>query len=398
MAKDTQPLLQTAATEPAAGTPEPKVTLWMLLGFSPSPESVYVLNGCTFLMHAANIFILSMVVTNSAPKLNTHELDDTVGPYFPAVCFDRDELSAGRPPFQIEQETFADTRTYLLALVYIFFGLSVFFQMAASFPKAEYIKRLQKNGVNEWRYLEYSLSASVMMVAIACSLMIYDGFIHILVFICTMLCMMLGLVSDYLRCLGGTMVSLQAEHAKQRGPENTTPAPEMKPAPAGCLGRVGAAMMQCVASSDDSYQVREDDPDALKTSKRCIRDIRYLKWLTHALSWVALFVPYLFVFMVSYIRSSAGLWKCSETAEEQKERAAITGEDVDTAVTPALVHVVIVSQFLLYACFGAVQLRQFCSREKPDVVGTQTEYRFVLLSLVSKTLLGWLIVASAIIA
>jgi hypothetical protein len=383
---ETDPMLPNTDAKPEAGTPESKVTLWMLLGFSPSPESVYVLNACTFWMHAANLFIVSLVVTNLAPKLNTHELDDTVGPYFPAVCFDRDELSEGRPPFQIEQETFADPRTYLLALVYIFFGLSVFFQMVAGASKAEYIERLQKNGVNEWRYLEYSLSASVMMVAIACSLMIYDGFTHILVFLCTMLCMMLGLVSDYLRYLGGTMLSLQAEHAKQRRSQNTAQPAGPRPAPAG------------VASSGDSDEARQDDPEALKTSRRCIRDICYLKWATHALSWVALFVPYLFVFMVSYIRSSAGLWKCSETAEEQKARAAITGEDVDTAVTPALVHVVIVSQFLLYACFGLVQLRQFCSGAEPRVVGTQTEYRFVVLSLVSKTLLGWLIVASAIIA
>ena len=113
-------------------------------------------------------------------------------------------------------------------------------------------------------------------------------------------------------------------------------------------------------------------------------DTGRLKWFTHGLSWVAIFMPYI-CFMVSYFRSVLRLWwVCGEV-------------DVDADPIPGAVHAVVSIQFTLFMLFGLVQLMQF-TREKAVTdaqVGIATEFRFIMLSIVSKTLLGWLVVGNA---
>jgi hypothetical protein len=122
--------------------------------------------------------------------------------------------------------------------------------------------------------------------------------------------------------------------------------------------------------------------------------VRKLKWFTHALSWVAIMVPYLCVFFVVYMFTANNEWTCLSGMTNGPEM-------------PGWVHGIVVGQFILFSIFGLVQVTQFCSNTRPDggfeeaekrieVVGIRTEYRFVLLSLIAKTMLGWLIAYNVI--
>jgi hypothetical protein len=206
------------------------------------------------------------------------------------------------------------------------------------------------------RYIEYSLSASVMMVSIACVLTVYDFFTHILVFTCTFLCMHLGLVADYLRFLEMSLTDLH------EGMEQ---------------------------NSD-----KLSDIDHLTgNAENCKKAVQKLKWFTHALSWVAIMVPYLCFVFVVYMFTANNEWTCLSGMTNGPEM-------------PGWVHGIVVGQFILFSIFGLVQVTQFCSntrsgdfdkdKKRIEVIGIRTEYSFVLLSLIAKTMLGWLIAYNVI--
>ena len=341
------------------------------LGYGLEPEFVYQMNLGTGLLHMFNAVAVLIVWQTTVPDGTPADLEDTVGPYLPAICFNQSALGSGMPPFNVVPETAVTARTYLLVTILLFFMLSAGFQLSAGWSKSEYCDRLCKNSVNDRRYIEYSISASLMMVAIACSLFVFDMYTHILVFTCTMLCMMLGLVSDYLRVLARNMTKLLQQYPGG-GPTDTR---FHRPAPTNPAHGQQDEQSHVGGANDSSREVLE----------LCILHTGQLKWFTHGLSWVAMLMPYM-CFMVSYLRSTLRLWwVCGDYPD-------------DVEPTPALVHAVVITQFLLFACFGVVQVLQFMPSQASDkVIGVYTEFRFIVLSIVSKTLLGWLVVASAMI-
>jgi hypothetical protein len=275
-------------------------------------------------------------------KESTPHRGDGITVYLPSVCFSRGGDNGGQPDFEVLPEAFIDLEIYLAVLVIIFFVLSFVFQFVPGLFRESYKKRVENNGVNKWRYIEYSLSASVMMVAIACVLTIYDFFTHILVFTCTFLCMHLGLVADFLRYLEVS------------------------------IGKI------LTYNTDDDGSIKE------------FKDLLHgLKWFVHALSWVAVFVPYIAVLFVSYSFTVFTEWDC------------LSGLPEDTVKVPDFVHAIVLSQFALFSVFGVVQIIQFCSNTdtvlKTKRVGIRTEFTFIILSLIAKTLLGWLIAFNVLV-
>jgi len=359
------------------------------------PESefkyLYYYNFSTAFIHAVSaitVLILTATIqqdshgqinntTNHTSVLTNHTVlsnhTDVIGPYIASVCYEPG-LNDSRPIFDIQPEQKFDLRVYFGVLITIFFALSAIFQFGQGISFDNYKTRVETNDVNYLRYIEYSLSASVMMVAIACALMVYDIYTHILIFFSTMLCMMMGLVADHLR-----MVEINLK--------------------------------------------KETAVFISKTRADFIKDISHLKWFTHGLGWIAILAPY-GVFFGSYFGTVLRTSDCLKNLPP------------DTEPVPWWVHLIIFVQFVLFSSFGIVQILQFISYPKtmmgeemfrpvekysseamypgdvpyntaeadlPETdryaeetrkIGETTERRFITLSIIAKTLLGWLIAAN----
>jgi hypothetical protein len=325
-------------------------------------EIIYKLNFFTAAVHAASalvVFTWSFYMKPTPIRLE----DEATGPYLPAVCF-KSRLS-NEPWFFVEPEVVWQLKEYVAVLITLFFTLSAVFQTFQGINKSEYKYRVESNGTNFLRYIEYSFSASIMMVCIACTLMIFDMYVHILVFTCTFACMMLGLITDCLRTNARLLDKVLRKYPRHKDHDG------------------------------NCFEEIQETRDGLKE----------LMWQTHYLGWFTLMKPYLFVFAVSYFRTVYRHWACLDLLPE------------DTPATPPWVHAVVIIQFFLFSCFGMVQLLQLrenrvglCATitfwEKPPSrhvmsdnekaqeekrIGLLTEFTFVVLSLIAKSILGWIV-------
>ena len=317
-------------------------------------EFLYYLNFITAFVHLLSAMIILIMSLDLEPAI--HPLKEggnsVIGPYLAAVCYTgTNETSSNqtRPHFHTEPEQAFDLRIYFAVLVTIFFFLSAIFQAGQGFFKEDYKERVETNGVNYVRYIEYSLSASVMMIAIASSLMIWDIYTHILIFTCTLLCMMLGLVADFVRVL--------------------------------------------------EYNITRHLTERQGYWSECLTDLARLKWFTHYLGWIGILSPYLLVFLIAYVRSVSRSSNCLQAVDDS------------VGNVPTFVHFLLFFQFYLFSSFGFVQVIQFAydpmymtlypepNGEDPydkelKRVGIATEFCFVILSLIAKSILGWMIAAN----
>ena len=113
-------------------------------------------------------------------------------------------------------------------------------------------------------------------------------------------------------------------------------------------------------------------------------------WGLHFLGWVAVFVPYFAVFFVAYFTSVNKNWECLDK------------NDPDLPDVPPWVTYIIFGQFVLFSVFGVVQTVQFYQSRNVKInkksVGIGTELAFIVLSLLSKSILGWIAAAQIIFA
>jgi hypothetical protein len=347
-----------------------------ILGINTTFETIYYLNFATATVHALSAIIIlavSVGVKPTVPPIPT----DIIGPYIPAVCYRPTVVNATnatdniRPTFLIEPSSLFDLKVYLAVLVTTFFALSAICQTAQGAFKQSYKERVEQNGTNWFRYIEYSMSASVMMVAIACTLMIYDFYTHLLIFGLTMICMLLGLVAD---CIRTNARAIDIEFRTNNEPT------------------LLSSKTDSNGESVTVYNYEHDDPKHLT-----IMYMYELMWFAHTLGWVAMLMPYLGVYAGSYIRLVTRQYECLEDLPDTEESA------------PFFVHLIVICQFILFSWFGCVQLAQFASNTIHDpikdkaaydretaVIGIRTEHRFVILSLLAKSLLGWLVAANVI--
>ena len=320
-----------------------KETFYQLIGIGITFNVIYGLNLFTAAVHATSATITALVYLGN-PTSMAPAMSGSTSPYLPSVCFTPRQAGAPvvetgrRPGFEVKLEEFVDIKTYLAAIVILFFALSAAFQAAQGAIKGKYHDRVVNNRVNLLRYVEYSLSASLMMVGIACTLMIYDFFTHVLIFTLTFLCMHIGLVADFIRVLKNSLTK--------------------------------------ISEATDGVQM-----DVEIHPSTCMKDLGKLKWFTHWLGWIAIMVPYVAVFFVNYLRTALRASDCM--------RDLPTGTIIPAV--PIGVHGIIISRFSLFSIFGFVQYRQFSRKDSPEKIGLATEHSFILLSLVAKSLLGWLL-------
>jgi len=337
---DREPLLQ--GNRAGVNIPDNYCSIFKtILQGHPTAEWVWAISLGTALVHLVSAFAIIPISLNSTtPKINGNFTQTT--PYIPAFCFNG--TNAEDSPIFTNNFGYVQTtkKTYLTSLVFTFFLLSAVFQLVDVFQKNSYIERIKNNKVCTLRYAEYSLSASVMMVAISCTLQIYDIFTHVLLFSCTALCMILGYVTDSIRTHQEFLQNVWDEAALDKE----------------FLSKAGVHLGQ----------------------------LKKLKWFTHRAGWFAIIAPFVII-----------LWSFFRTINSVGCVAYPVIEN-DKTPLPIFVYMIVFSQIWLFSSFGLVQLQSFFPIEDPcRSIGILTEFHFVLLSIIAKSILGWIIVANILL-
>lgn len=330
--------------------------------------TLYWLNAFTALVHLCSFVAITILSSNSESSGNELRGDITVS----ATCWtlpngSGQSTDGSQMPitFGNEPQAVWDRKEYLRVLVLAFFMLSFVFQSYHVVFPAKYKQLLQDNGVQVVRYCEYSLSASVMLVAICVNVFLSDFYTHVMVFVCSFLCMQLGLGAD--------------------------------------LARVG--WYKAAASNVPPTEKQSNVLDDTK------KGLRLLTFFLHSLGWLAILIPYC-VFWVHYGITSNLNWDCLGHVKFLIESNEV-GEGVEASV-PWFVTLILFAQFFLFFSFGLVQLVQIMIQDydlqheekfDPDTIekrhrmqGYWTELSFVCLSLIAKSLLGWVIASQVLIA
>jgi hypothetical protein len=301
----------------------------------PKAETVWKISLFTAFVHLISACSIIPISRSSTPEITANVAQTT--PYMPAFCFNGTDAEDS-PIFTNKFDYIENTKkTYLTFLVFTFFLLSAFFQFFDVIQTNNYFARLENNGVCTFRYAEYTLSASVMMIAIACSLQLYDIFLHLLLFSCTALCMILGYIGDSIR--------IHQEFLQNEW--------------------------------DEAALDKEFEPKV----KVHLDQLKKLKWFTHRAGWFAIIAPFV-VIIWSFIRTI--------------DQIGCEAEPVETPL-PIFVYMIVISQVLLFAGFGLVQRQSFTIDDVSISIGVLSEFHYVLLSIFAKSILGWIIVANIIL-
>ena len=228
----------------------------------------------------------------------------------------------------IEGEEFSITKKEITAhqlsltwLIAIFFFLSFAFQMAAYFPQLYAYEELLRRGRHPLRFIEYSLSSPLMLVAIALLCGIFEQYALIGIFLAMFSCNILGLLAEHLA--------------------------SMKP------------------------KEKTDEEDRLLRSldNRAQQEHLTVTWIAHVAGWLCVIGAWLPILVAFSVSNSEG-----------------------TESAPDFVYVIIATMFILFNTFGINQLL-----ELSGVYGHETaELVYIMLSLTSKSLLGWLIFANVL--
>ena len=224
------------------------------------------------------------------------------------LCFGDMLLTSDRVPTK---------NTISIAILIIsFFGLSALFQGLAMVPAIVPGYSAGKASSNFLRFVEYSMSASVMLVAIALINGIFDQTIIVLIAVSCAACQLCGLVAERALLL----------HKLLRDRSN---------------------------------------------NKETISIAREIAYVAHFTGWILIGTAYYFI-MRYYFVSNAN--------------------SVESA--PEFVTVIVFTILVLFMSFGVVQLIQLVDDRFPFLTA---ELIYVVLSLTSKTFLGWIIFANVLI-
>lgn len=280
----------------------------------------------------------AMVGIAKSAKTNTRRAMDEKGD---GVCEKAEpnyvEFGSGDDRVRYALSTYAapsGVRVNLFYLVFSFFLLSFAFQLLVYVPLVNgesvynhMFETEQQNwsplNINWLRYIEYSFSATVMLLAISLLAGIND--LYLLLCIGTMCgsCMLMGLCAEWMFRIAHYLSESQSS-----------------------LLYKGQIMMQCY----------------------------YCAFLTHALGWLLLVVPWVVI-----IESYRQWWTARDCTVDGGRGAG--------PKPPEFVVAIIVSQGVLFLSFGLVQVYSF---RFPKATHT-TELLYIALSLGAKTVLGLLV-------
>lgn len=202
-----------------------------------------------------------------------------------------------------------------------------------------------RESVSAWlRFVEYGFSAAVMIVAIALQVGLMDAWMLFALATLTWATMMLGLAGERI---------LAVERRIRR-------------VVIGLEQRDGAL-----------------DPEASGLEISVERSLPMARWVTHLTGWVTQGV--VFVVIIAHFYQSQGTCEFDGTGEDN--------------VAPDFVYAIVFCELGLFALFGLTQMCQFLSHDygwcvdddEMSIACCSVEAAYIVQSLVSKTLLGWLV-------
>ena len=278
------------------------------------------------------------------------------------------------------EHSFAFDRIDSIAfLISVFFLLSAVGQFRACI-REDYINQIKLNAPQKYRYFEYSVSASLMMISIFLSFGLLDMYLHLCVFFLTFLCMLIGYIADVIR-------DLTKKNEK-----------------------------------NDNSQKNDNSLRSL------VVYLHYLSWVPVLVPWVILVISVADLNENVFRDSCTGIQFMSAIKTETENPVTTTPtfvSDTDSETNlPWFVWVVLAGEGFLFTLFGFVQQWQFAQefhfnmfclsmKTRPTVntkfldpkpeydverTGMVTEWLFLMLSLSAKFLLGWVIFSQVVVA
>lgn len=232
-----------------------------------------------------------------------------------------EDIIQGEEFFVKKQEITAHSLS-LTWLIAIFFFLSFAFQFCAYFPELYSYEELLKRGRHPLRFVEYSLSSPLMLIAIALLSGIFELYALIGIFFAMFSCNILGLLAEHL-----------------------------------------ASMKPMQRSDEENRLLRTTTDSSARTEHLTVT------WIAHIAAWLCVVAAWLPILLAFSLGNSEG-----------------------TVAAPDFVYIIIATMFILFNTFGINQLL-----ELSGVYGHETaELVYIMLSLTSKSLLGWMIFANVL--
>ncbi len=285
--------------------------------------------------------------------------------------------------------TRSSERTHELSLKWLivaFHLLSFFFEIIVTDPlvcvctsRRQSYRRKVRLGVNSLRFIEYSASASIMLIAISLVSGIYDSYALIGIGFLTFVTMALGGVAEQLFSDAIPLREIE-EHQSLvdkltvgRSVLDGTFDPRQAPSP---------ATSRLIPTKPRVNMKVEDFPFTYNS--------RYLGWICHFTGWFSMLSAYGII-----LRNFA------------------FANEKSTEEAPWFVYIIVVVIFILYNIFGFIQLTQLWNKTAPTMLtkckddinmgnarntkwNERVELVYVVNSLASKTLLGSLIIFNVI--
>ena len=243
-------------------------------------------------------------------------------------------------------------RLSLFWLIISFHFLSAIFQFTAGFCfKNFYAKHVLRNGVNSFRFIEYSISATLMLLCIALIGSLQDVYAHVGLGVLCTATMLFGLIAEVL--FSDEFLSESLEKAKTNiGIEdnlgdNLQQAPPLslfrRPRFNNELGDIYKEDLKGNTLEPLLKLVRTPEDDCSGVEEK----VRQLGWFVHICGWITMAGAYGGIILNHYF------WSV-ERAEEENE---------NFEGPPEWITALVFTIAALYNIFGFTQLFQFCSKE-----------------------------------
>lgn len=344
------------------------------------------INVLAAVFHLLNAVLTYVLSSDSGYELQYNVLQTYIG------WQNKTEYCEGSPDaFAFEFQEFVITpkknkKVYALSLFWLIFSfhfLSFVFQIAAAFQRS-YASDILNRGVNPLRYVEYSVSASLMLLCIS----LVSGIVDLYALIA------LGVLCFATQAFGGAAEYLFSDEFIEDdiGVYNKPQVPE---------DRVYFHRLTLASEMGNAPKEIVIQPGKVKLAFK----LRRIGWVLHFSGWVTMMAAYGGILLQNFF------WTVDNSEVE----------------VPEFVVIIIWSIFVLYNLFGITQLFQLCGkdpwmgtwsslnfpcvckhplkRQSHGYRGTEVyscgvtlnelvELFFVTNSLVTKTLLGWLIITN----
>lgn len=326
----------------------------------------------------------------------------------------------------------------LLWLIFSFHLLSFIFQAVAGCCfKSYYVKHVLDNGVNSFRFIEYSISATLMLLCIALIGSLQDVYAHVGLGVLTTATMLFGLIAEIL--FSDEFLSKNISHTSEPGEiveAKAVPLPLQLFRRARFSNEIMGENMQrpkfSMPKKLSFLKMKKRDGvtpgdgwsgllDVVKTPSDDVEGIsfklRQLGWFAHICGWVTMGGAYGGILINHYF------WSVEKAAEANNNFEG----------PPAWVTAIVFIIMGLYHIFGFTQLFQLCAKDpwcysfrsvnRPkrflcardneetgsgrDItcrcccitlsLNEGIELFYVLNSLVTKTILGWVIISQLLV-